>query len=125
MRSLLVLLCSPLFAAIVAWAAFAACLDEPAEGGPGPAAARLVVAWDPLACGEPHRVAIELVDDAGASVSASTPCDLGSLTVDVAHLGSYHGRIYGWALAAPVRSEMPIALMIDQPIVRWEVVTPP
>lgn len=123
MRSLLVLLCSPLVAAAVAWTAFAACVDGPADAGPS--AARLVVSWDPLACGEPHRIAVELSDDAGAAVSASTPCRLGGLTVDVAHLGSYHGRIYGWALDAPVRSEMPIEVTIDQPIVRWEVAAPP
>jgi len=123
MRSLIALLCSPLLVAVVAWAAFAACLDQPV--GDGPSLARLVVAWDPLACGDPHRVAVDLADDAGAPVSASTPCNLGGLTVDVAHFGDYHGRIYAWALDAPARSEMPIELTIDQPIVRWDVTTPP
>src|ERR1700733_1392335 len=100
MRSLLVLLCSPLFVAILAWGAFAACLDEPIDAGPS--VARLVVAWAPLACGGPHRIAVERPAAAGAPVSASTPCDLGGLSVDVSHLGSYHGRIYAWAVAAPV-----------------------
>jgi hypothetical protein len=123
MRSLIFLLCSPLFAAAVAWTAFAACLDAPAD--PGPSVARLVVAWDPLACGEPHRIAIELADEAGAPISASTPCDLGGLAVDVSHFGSYHGRLYAWTLDAPARSITPIDLVIDQPITRWEVATPP
>src|SRR5205823_4123031 len=95
MRSLLALLCSPLLVTAFAWLAFAACLDEPVPAEP--AQARLVVAWDPLACGDPHRVAVELRDDAGALASASTPCDLGGLTVDVAHFGVYHGRVYAWA----------------------------
>ena len=123
MRSLLVLLCSPLCAAGFAWTVFAACLDAPVDRSPS--LARLVVAWDPLACGAPHRVAIELSDDDGAAVSASTPCNLGALTVDVAHYGSYHGQIYAWALDAPMRSASPVELAIDQPIVRWEVATPP
>jgi len=123
MRSLLVLLCSPLFAAAVLWAAFAACLDAPADRAPS--IARLVVAWDPLACGEPHRIVVELADDGGAVVSASTPCNLGSLAVDVPHFGDYRGRIYAWALAAPVRSEAPLEVTIDQPVVRRDVATPP
>lgn len=117
MRLLFLVLCSPWFAA-----AAAACIDAPID--PGPSAARLVVAWDPLACGEPHRIAIELADEAGVPLAASTPCNLGGLTVDVSHFGRYHGRIYAWALGAPVRSVTPVDLVIDQPIVRWEVATP-
>lgn len=123
MRCLLVLLCSPLCVAAAAWAMLAACLDAP--GAPPPAVARLVVGWDPLACGAPHRVAVELADEAGATVSASTPCSLGGLAVDVAHVGSYHGRIYAWAPAAPARSVAEIDVTIDQPIVHWDVATPP
>lgn len=100
----------------------AGCLDAPLE--PGPAAARLVVDWDPLACGEPHRVVVELADDGGAALSASVPCNLGGLTVDVAHLGVYRGRIYAWALAAPIRSVTALEVMIDAPIVSWPVATP-
>ena len=123
MRSLLVLLCSPLVVAVLAWTALAACIDAPPE--PRLAPARLVVGWDPLACGEPHRLVVELRDDAGAVVSASTPCSLGTLAVDVAHFGSYRGRIYAWALDQPARPIAPIELMIDQPIVRWDVMVPP
>ena len=122
MRPLVFLLCSPLVAAVLLWTSFAACIDTPPA--PGAAIARLVTAWDPLACGDPHRVVVELADDAGAGISASTPCNLGSLTLDVAHLGSYHGRIYAWALDASIRSITPIDLMIDEPIVRWQVATP-
>ena len=103
--------------------AMAGCLDAPMEAGP--AAARLVVGWDPLACGEPHRVVIELADDSGAALSGSVPCNLGGVTVDVAHLGVYRGRIYAWALAAPVRSVMALEVTIDEPIVQWRVATPP
>jgi hypothetical protein len=122
MRSLLVLLCSPLFAAALLWAMLAGCVDTPPE--PGAAIARLVVAWDPLACGDPHRVAVELEGDSGAMISASTPCNLGGLTLDVSQFGSYRGRIYAWALDAPIRSVMPIEVTIDQPIVHLVMSTP-
>ena len=104
----------------------AACIDAPPDPGPiGGGGARLVVAWDPLACGEPHRVAIELADDAGAEVSGSTPCSLGGLAIDLPHLGSYHGQIYAWAPAAPMRSVAPLEVEVDQAIVRRQVATPP
>jgi hypothetical protein len=99
-----------------------ACIDAPLP--PGPAVARLVTAWDPLACGDPHRVVVELEDEDGAALSASVPCNLGGLTLDVPHFGSYRGRIYAWALAAPIRSITPIELSIDEPIVHWQVPTP-
>ena len=122
MRSLLCLLCSPLLAAALAWTALGACIDAPVE--PGSAIARVVTAWDPLACGEPHRVVVELADDDGVMVSASTPCNIGGLTLDVTHLGSYRGRVYAWALDAPVRSVMPLELTVDQAIVHCMVATP-
>lgn len=123
MRWLVLFLCSPLLSAVILWTVFAACLDAPVESGP--AVARLVVAWDPLACGAPHRIAIELADEAGATVAVSTPCNLGGLTVDVGHFGPYHGQIYAWAFDAPKRSVAPVDVMIDQPIVRLTVATPP
>jgi hypothetical protein len=122
MRSLLVLLCSPLFAAALLWATLAACVDTPPE--PGAVIARLVAAWDPLACGDPHRVAVELEDEGGAMISASTPCNLGGLTLDVSHFGSYRGRIYAWALDAPIRSVTPVEVTIDQQIVHLLVSNP-
>lgn len=100
----------------------AGCLDQPLPRGP--AEARLVVGWDPLGCGEPHRVALELEDEDGAHVAASTPCNLGAITVDLGKLGVYRGRVYAWALAAPVRSEMPLEISVDEAIVHWHVETP-
>lgn len=123
MRLLLVLLCSPLCVAAAAWTVFAACIDAPVDRAP--TLARLVVAWDPLACGMPHRVAIELSDDDGVPISASAPCNLGALTIDIAHYGSYRGQLYAWALDAPIRSVSAVEIDVDQPIVRWEVATPP
>ena len=100
----------------------AACLDEPLA--PGPSAARLIVGWDPLACGDPHRVALELDDDSGARQSVSAPCNLGGLGLGISHYGIYRGRIYAWALDAPARTSTPVELTIDQPIVEWFVATP-
>jgi hypothetical protein len=104
------------------WLGAAGCLDAPVEAGP--AVARLVIGWDPLACGEPHRVVVELEDDAGAPRSASAPCNLGGVTVDLAHEGVYRGRVYAWALDAPVRSVMAIEVTVDEAIVQWRVATP-
>jgi hypothetical protein len=114
--------CSSVFLTALLAASAGACIDAPLP--PGPAVARLVTAWDPLACGDPHRVVVELEDEDGAALSASVPCNLGGLTLDVPHFGSYRGRIYAWALAAPIRSITPIELSIDQPIVHWQVPTP-
>ena len=125
MHSLLCLLCSPLLVAALGWISFGAlgaCVDAPVAGGSP--IARVVTAWDPLACGDPHRVAVELADDDGAAVSASAPCAIGGVTVDVGHFGSYRGRVYAWAPGAPVRSEAPLEVMVDQPIVRCMVATP-
>src|SRR5262245_48140242 len=97
--------------------ALAACIDAPVE--PDAPFARLVAAWDPLACGDPHRVVVELGDEEGGGVSASTPCNLGGLTLDVAHFGTYRGRIYAWVLGAAIRSEAAIEVTIDRPIVQW------
>lgn len=86
--------------------------------------ARLVVSWDALMCGEPHRVAVELADEAGARRSASVPCNLGGITLDLGSYGVYRGRVYAWALAAPLRSESALEVMIDEPVVRWRIATP-
>jgi hypothetical protein len=128
MRWLLCLVCSPWVVAALAsisvgaFGALGACMDAPAAGGSP--IARVVAAWDPLACGDPHRVAVELADDDGAAVSASAPCAIGGVTVDVGHFGSYRGRIYAWAPGAPVRSEAPLEVTVDEPIVHCMVATP-
>ena len=123
MHSWLVLPCPSLFAIMLVGAGASGCLDVPPESTT--ATARLVTAWDPLACGDPHRVVVELEDDGGAKLSAGTPCNIGGVTLDVAHLGSYHGRVYAWALDAPIRSITAIEVMIDKPIVHLQVSTPP
>ena len=127
MRSSLLVLCPCLwpwlFVSSLLGVTSGACIDAPPA--PGPAFARLVLSWDALACGEPHRVVAELEGDDGTELSASTPCNLGGVTVDVPHFGSYRGRIYAWALAAPVRSVVAIDVAIDEPIVHMHVATPP
>lgn len=101
----------------------AACLaPDPDELDVEPAA-RVVIAWDPLACGDPHRVAVELEDDAGVPVSTSTVCHSGSASVDVRHFGIYRGRVYAWS-AGEIRGELPMQLAVDAPVVRWFIETP-
>ena len=123
MHSWLVVPCSPLFAITLVCGTSSGCLDVPPESST--ATARLVTAWDPLACGDPHRVVVELEDDDGAKLSAGTPCNIGGVTLDVSHLGSYRGRVYAWALDAPIRSITAIEVVIDKPIVHLQVSTPP
>ncbi len=114
---------SPWLATLVVWTVFVACIDTPED--PPPPIARLVAAWDPLSCGAPHRVAIELEDEAGYMISGSTPCALGSLTLDAPHFGIYRGRIYAWDLEQPmIRSITALHMTVDEPIVRWFVETP-
>ena len=89
--------------------------------------ARLVTSWDPLACGSPHRVAIEIEDDDGRMLSTSAPCELGEMTIDVPVWGVYLGRIYAWSLAgseATISSVCQVRLEIDAPVVQWNVETP-
>jgi hypothetical protein len=102
------------------------CLDSPLP--PAEPQARLLTSWDALACGDPHRVVIELEDDDGARVSSSVPCEIGEMTIDIRHWGIYRGRIYAWMLdagsGAVIRSERAVRLEIDSPIVQWVVETP-
>jgi hypothetical protein len=99
-----------------------ACVDEPFPEAPP--AARVVTAWDPLECGGSHRVAVELEDGDGALVSGSVPCARGSVALDVPHFGVYRGRVYAWELDEPIRSVVPVQLVVDETIVRWLVMTP-
>ncbi len=101
------------------------CVDEPL-GDPDPQS-RVVAMWDPRACGEPHRVVIELEDHLGVPASKSVPCEIGGVTVAVRHWGVYHGRIYAWRLgpdASEIRSIIPVRLEIDAPVIYWFVETP-
>ena len=98
------------------------CLDTPPPSTT--ALAQLVTTWDPLSCGEPHRVAVELVDSDGVSTSASAPCAVGVVTVDVEHFGAYTGRVYAWAVGALERSSVAIQVDITGAVVRQHVETP-
>jgi len=99
------------------------CVDAPlAETQPQ---ARIVASWNPLACGEPHRVVIELEDDDGGPLSASVPCNIGGVTIDVRHWGVYRGRIYAWTLGPVITSVAPVRLEVDAPVIYWTVATPP
>ena len=111
------------FACIVFWSLFGACVDQPPE--PAAPLVRLVAVWDPTACGDPHRVAVELSDDGGDEIARSTPCAIGTLAIDMPHLGSYRGRVFGWVLGGAIRGESEVDVVVDQSIVRWELpVTP-
>jgi len=114
----------PVLVSIVLWATLEACIDDP-PAFDEPPSARIVVQWDPLACGAPHRIAIQLEDEAGVPISSSAPCALGGLTLEAPHWGVYLGRIYAWAADQPIRSIMPVQIYVDQSIVRWLVATPP
>lgn len=113
---------TPWLCGLAFWAVFGACV----AGVPDPPepAARLIASWDPLSCGVPHRVVVELEDEDGVPMSASAPCWLGGIAFDVPHWGIYSGRIYTWVQGAPIRSERHVNLAIDAPIVRWQVETP-
>jgi hypothetical protein len=115
---------SPLCLSVAFWCAFVACIDTPIPDPPP--VARVVTTWDPLSCGDPHRVAIELADEEEAMVSASTPCSLGVLAVDVPRFGVYTGRIYAWILDGEpaIRAITPVTLNVDDTVVRWIVQTP-
>jgi hypothetical protein len=119
---LFVLIAPPVLVSILFWTAFVACIDGPSLEAPP--SVRIVVSWDPLACGAPHRVAIELEDEAGVPISSSAPCALGGLTLEAPHFGVYLGRVYAWTAGQPIRSIMPVRLHVDEPIVRWMVATP-
>ena len=119
-----VYIASPVLLSIAFWSAFVACIDAPIPDPPP--VARIVASWDPLLCGDPHRVVIELADDADEMVSGSTPCSLGVLALDVPHLGTYSGRIYAWILDGEpsIRSIVEVMIPVDDTVVRWIVQTP-
>lgn len=123
MRTVTTLVVFPWIATSVFWLAFTACIDSPMPDEP--ALARVIVAWDPLACGEPHRVAVELEDQDGIKLSSSTPCTAGSLTLEARHFGVYYGRVYAWEAGKDIRSVTPVRIFVDEPVTRWLIVTPP
>lgn len=90
-----------------------------------PPASRVIVQWNPLECGTPHRVVLELEHEDGTDASSSVPCILGSLTVDLSQWGIYFGRFYGWELGVPIRGVEPVTLTVDAPVVHWQLLEPP
>ncbi|MDQ3363966.1 MAG: hypothetical protein M3680_00855 [Myxococcota bacterium] len=119
---LLVLVAPPWIATALFWFTFIACVDTPIPENPP--IARVIVSWDPLACGPPHRIVVELEDEAGVALSSSTPCSQGSLSLDTPHFGIYRGRIFAWVAGEAIRSITSVRLAVDEPIVRWIVATP-
>lgn len=108
----------------IAFAAQPACLTTLPDDD-RPPAARVVVQWDPLACGEPHRVVLELEHDDGTDASSSVPCVIGSMTIDLPQWGIYFGRFYGWMAGEPLRREEPVTLTVDAPVIHWQLSEPP
>lgn len=103
-------------------ATLVSCIDSPLPD-PEPQA-RIVAAWDPLACGDPHRVVVELEDDLGIPISRSVPCELGGVSLDVPHWGVWRGRIYAWRTGPDIRSVVSVRIDVDSPIIHWFVDTP-
>ena len=126
LRSLVVWIGSTLAATALFWFCFATCVvgcvDTPLPDTEPQA--RIVAAWDPLLCGDPHRVVIELEDDDGAKLSRSVPCELGGITLDIRHWGVYRGRIYAWSLGPEIRAVTQVRLDVDAPVIFWTVDTP-
>ncbi|MBA3502528.1 MAG: hypothetical protein M4D80_21660 [Myxococcota bacterium] len=125
MRTAATLVLAPWIATALVWLVFSACMDIDSPMPDEPLIARVIVVWDPLACGDPHRVAVELEDQAGVKLSSSTPCNAGSLTIDARHFGVYYGRIYAWEAGEPIRSITTVRLFVDEPVMRWLIATPP
>jgi hypothetical protein len=121
MRSICMWLLSPCLATCAFWACFGACVVPSPSAAPQ---ARLIVDWDPTACGDPHRVVLELADMDEPPYSRSAPCTVGALELDAVSYGNYHGRLYAWAIGEPARSVAPVALDVDERVVRWSVDTP-
>ena len=121
MRAYLVWSLSSAAGSLAFWALFGACVVEPPSGAP---LADVIFEWDPLACGDPHRVALELSDDTGQRLSTSVPCELGGAELGAVAYGSYRGRIYAWALGEDARSIAPLELDVDGRVVRTTVPTP-
>ena len=57
--------------------------------------------------------------------NTTAPCNAGSLTIDTNHFGIYYGRVYAWEAGEEIRSVVPVRLVIDAPVVRWWIATPP
>jgi hypothetical protein len=126
LRSLATWIGSTIVATAVFWLCFGACVGGCVDT-PLPdiePQARVVASWDPLLCGDPHRVVIELEDSDGRMLSRSVPCDAGGVTIDIDRWGVYLGRVYAWTFGPEIRSVSNVRLDVDAPIVLWTVDTP-
>ena len=126
LRSVCTWIGSTIVATGVFWLCFGACVvgcvDTPLPDIEPQA--RVVASWDPLLCGDPHRIVIELEDDDGRMLSRSTPCEAAGVTIDIDRWGIYRGRIYAWTFGPEIRSVSQVRLEVDAPIVLWTVDTP-
>jgi len=122
MRSLCGLTAVTWSATLIFWSSFSACFDTSDHGARVPD--ELIAMWDPVSCGPPHQVVVEIQDDTGARIDASAPCDLGELRADVPELGEYQGRAYAWDPGHPIRSIEPVSVAIDRPALKWVIPTP-
>ncbi len=118
MRTLVVDITAPWILTIAFWVTFGACVDQPARDPPP--VARIVASWDPLACGPPHRVVLELEDDAGVKLVGSMPCNAGGIAIDGRHRGRYRGRIYATELDPHT-----VELDVEAEIYAWWMGSPP
>lgn len=123
-------LVAPIGFSVAFWVAFGAsvgcfgCIDDPLVADPDPIA-RVVVSWDPLACGDdPHRVVVELADEMGGPLEGSAPCNRGGLTLTAGHYGRYTGTAYAWLLDEPARSWTAVSLTLDQETLYLAIATP-
>ena len=122
MRTVLACIVTPVLATALFWTLFCACVaDIPDEREP---VSRLIASWDPLACGEPHRIVLELEDESGNPIHSSTPCWLGGLAVDLPNWGYYARGIYAWVPDGPERSVHLMTIVVDAALVRYQVRTP-
>ena len=95
-------------ATVAFWSVFGACVDPPLDHDDPQA--RVVASWDPVACGEPHRVVVELEDDQGIPLTGSAPCAVGELALDAPRFGLYRGTIYAWTIDPAERLTTAVAL---------------
>ena len=126
LRSLGTWIGSTIIATAVFWSCFGACVSGCVDAPLPDIApqARVVASWDPLLCGDPHRVVIELEDDDGRMLTRSGPCEAGGITIDIDRWGVYRGRVYAWTFGPEIRSVSQVRLDVDAPIVVWPIDTP-
>ena len=73
---------SPWIATLVFWSTFAACIDTPLEPDPPPS--RLVALWNPTSMRHATSRRARARGRSRAPISASAPCNIGGLALDVA-----------------------------------------